>query len=174
MRFTNNEQLQQKSKDQADRLLRLIFQADDLIQFQALKGKKSFIKYWSIDQFVENIEQFQNLNDEGYNIYFGINPRAEESAKSSAVKIAHAAFIDIDGVEVSTGRDMFESDFGYYPTADWKSGGGYQAICLFDGPIPVNVWQSIQTGLIQAVHSMDSTIGDPPQLARLPGFFNVK
>ena len=85
MRFSNNESLQQKSKDQAERLLQLIFQSDDLIQFQALKGKKSFIKYWTIDQFLENIEQFQNLNDEGY-LRLSFLLRQQVAADNSAAR----------------------------------------------------------------------------------------
>ncbi len=189
MRFENDSQLRVKSKEQSEKLLRLIFAETDLIQFQTIKGKDAgFIKHWTIDQFLENVEQFQNLNDQGYNVYFGINARDEEAAKeaaeksgeeptltkSGAVIFGNAAFIDIDSCEVSEGREQVEAAVGEFPTADWMSGGGYQAVYVFDGPVPITSWKAIQSGLIQNVEGLDSTIADPPQLARLPGFFNVK
>ena len=138
-------------------------------------------------------KKLKALNADGYNIYFGANPRVKNSTKK--VACCNSLFVDLDNIELVEANKQLKSVRSKYllhePTLALRSGGGVHFYWKLEKPMTdLKAWTAIQKKLIQAfdffavkgivngkeviTSGVDKVIHDPQRIMRLAGFTNHK
>jgi len=155
----------------------LLWEPDDLIEVRILPKRDRF--YTLASKLHQHVDRLWELNQDGQNIYVGINPRCRKGGKTEDVGKFRTFFVDWDGVSLEYISHAYDAAGVSPPTMVVASGHGYHAYWrLDDSVVSVNEmdaasWSAYQRGLIAAVNS-DPSIKDPPRIMRLPGFLNTK
>jgi hypothetical protein len=118
------------------------------------------------------------------NIYYGVNPRTNQSAASN--KILDIAgydgfYLDLDDNKSFTKLQRmiqvaFWTDYGLPPSILVESGRGYHAYWVFNGLLANKEWgQNVLRRMVMLSGCKDKgNTHDPTRVLRLPGFYNVK
>ena len=155
----------------------LIWNPDDLIEVRILPKRQRI--YCKANELTNHVDALWELNQDGQNIYVGVNPRIRKGGKTEDVKCFRTFFVDWDGVSLEYISHAYEAAGVETPTIIIASGHGYHAYWrLKDEAVSVSQmdpasWAAYQRGLIAALNS-DPSIKDPPRIMRLPGFLNTK
>lgn len=172
-------------------MLNILFEITDNIEIRCLhkdqvskRGKMEPApqSFWgTIDKIRSLDSELQRLNNVGYNIYFGINPR--EGNSRSAVKTCRTLAVDIDHMDLSEATawlDILMAEwFAPHPSVIVCSGNGVHFYWrLQEELLPVE-WHNYQKAIIATFNLSgkkiaDPVIHDPPRIMRLPGFVNHK
>lgn len=171
--FKNDVNEKAKAFEDSRRFLEAIFTADDLIEIRTAKDK-GLGQFCRLADYPTLFPKLCRLNDADRHVWFGVNPRTHEASDASAVAIARAAAIDLDGVDPEELIARCDKHLGFRPTITISSGGGSQGFFVFDREVTAREWISIQAGITEAVPGADPTICDVPQVLRLVGFRNTK
>jgi len=160
-----------------------LFEPGDIIELRFILKGKPVLKRWTTAQDLPDMaDELDALNRQGYNIYFGPNPRqATGTSGDENVKLARCLFCDFDGIDPGGGCGRFEfvytDIFGAglpEPTLAVHSGHGVHVYWRLDEPMyDMNLWRSMQSQ-INARLGADRTIKNPERIMRLPGFLNTK
>lgn len=154
-----------------------IYEPTDLVELRLIcNSPKTAHRKWRIaSEISTNVDGMRKLNERGYNIYFGINPRrAEGGSSNNDVLLARCLFVDFDGVALAEVRRRIDEARLPTPTLILNSGHGSHCYWRLDEPLhDLGEWRSRQQGLIDALDS-DQSIKDAARIMRAPGFMNVK
>jgi len=159
--------------------LAALFDPSDIIEIRCIgkgRGKKVVHRWITTAGVPEVHDELCTLNDRGYCIYYGFNPRrADGGTTAEDVEIARGQCLDIDGgCTVEQLRAAVASAGLPEPSFILESGGGCQAVWPLTRPTPVAEWCARQVGINTAVEGADATIKDGPRIMRAPGFRNRK
>ena len=160
----------------AQKLLDVVFDESDIIEIRLINSPAVQHRWCTRETFSKLLPELKQLNADGFNIYYGCNPRTVEGGTTTEhVETARAVFIDMDG---GTSADELKAavDAAEYchPGIILATGGGVQAIWKLSEPVPVAQWRLMQTELNRRVAGADPTVKDAPRVLRLPGFKNMK
>lgn len=154
-----------------------IFDPTDIVELRLIRSSPKDAKQkWRIaSEIPTNVSGLRKLNEQGYNIYFGINPRRAEGGSSNGdVLLARCMFVDFDGVVLAEVRRRIDEVSLPTPTLILNSGHGHHCYWRLDEPLhDLSEWRSRQEGLIDALDS-DPAIKDAARIMRVPGFLNTK
>jgi hypothetical protein len=168
----------------AQKFIDAIYKPDDIVGLRLIRGKKEApIEQWHCAKDLpKHFDQWQAYNEDGYNIYIGVNPRTEFQ-KSGDVNIKHARYVfaDFDNIEPGDGCSVWD----FVSERIYQTGIEMPDIAIFSGhgihtywQLPeamtdLGRWRKIMAGLIGKLNS-DKSVKNPERLMRLPGFKNVK
>lgn len=157
------------------KLLRRLFEPADIFELRAIKAKKVQHIFCTLDEYVGHHSRLCQLNDEGFNIYFGVLPRASAGGTSGEdVLPGRVLCIDIDKASPEELLERVAAAGLPKPHATLSTGGGGQGFWRCSEPIEPEAWVALQAGIIAAVAGADATIKDKPRVMRLAGFRNRK
>jgi len=171
-------------------LLNILFETSDIIEIRCLH-KDQLMKqgraepaphiFWGTwQEHGSRLQELQRLNTMGYNIYFGINPRAGKS--KTAVSVCRSLVVDIDHKspdEAAEWLNVMQAEWQLpYPSAIVNSGNGVHYYWRLNAALDVAQWHTYQKAII-ATFNLSGKIADPvihdaPRIMRLPGFVNHK
>jgi len=173
----SNEEFQLQTYSQ------LIFEPDDIVELRLIKVDTKPIQRWvKAKELPGQVENLTQLNQQGYNIYAGPNPRIEFGKSGDAnAKLARYLFCDFDGIEPGDGCGRWEFVLcriieAELPEPDMVicSGHGIHTYWKLEEPLhDMDKWRQVQQRMNSALDA-DSTIQNPERIMRLPGFLNVK
>lgn len=163
-----------------------LFEPSDIVELRCIRGKTPDVqikKLWTTAAMLPDMaDELHELNEQGYNIYFGPNPR-KESGKSgdNNVLLARCLFCDFDDIEPGDGCGMFEfvhTDIFLAglpeETMAVHSGHGIHVYWRLAEPIlDLNQWKQTQEKLNRRLGA-DVTIKNPERIMRIPGYLNTK
>ncbi len=163
-----------------------LFQPDDLVELRAIEPPPSdskvrgtiVLREWLPAKELSNrYPSLQSVNEQGANIYFGVNPRAGRGGTKSNIQSCSHLWADLDECSVDDARTHWQR-IGIEPSLIIDSGHGVhlywklrERIDLQDDARRVQL-----EGLLKNFYAdldSDST-QDVTRLLRLPGFLNVK
>ena len=161
---------------------RYLFEPKDIVEFRCIRGRDVVKRWTTADEMTKLANELTVLNSNGYNIYYGVNPRKESSMSGDAnVQMARCLFCDFDHIEPGDGCGMFE--FVYTdlflaglpePALAVHSGHGIHIYWRLTEPVyDLSLWRSMQSQLNERLGA-DKTIKNPERIMQLPGFLNVK
>lgn len=160
-----------------------VFQPDDIVEMRLLaKGRQPIQQWHYAKDLSKQFDQWQQLNEQGYNVYIGVNPRKQFN-RSGDNNVLHSRFFfaDFDNIEPGDGCGIWEfiSDRIYragldMPDFEISSGHGMHTYWKLPEPMDdLDRWRKIQGGIAEKLDS-DKAIKNPERIMRLPGFKNVK
>ena len=132
--------------------------------------------------------QLKKLNDLGYGIYYGVNPRTRiGGGKNEDVMFSKCLVADFDAKDFfdkTKPDELAKFNLEYLksllneakfpiPTAIVLTGGGFHCYWKLDKHLLAEEWQLIQRRLSATLGS-DPKIHDPARVLRLPSFYNTK
>ena len=167
----------------AIKYINAVFQPDDIVEMRLIGKDRPPIKQWHYARDLsKQLNEWRRLNEQGYNIYIGVNPR-KAFGKSGDNNVMHGRFFfaDFDNIEPGDGCSIWEfvSDRIYragldIPDFEVFSGHGMHTYWKLPEPMTdLARWRKIQGGLAEKLDS-DKAIKNPERIMRLPGFKNVK
>lgn len=120
-------------------------------------------------------ESLLDDNGDGWDIYFGVNPRPKVGARGDkCIAVAHTVFADFDDTALAVALERITAAGLPAPTLIINSGHGIHVYWrLVETVTDLGEWARIQRRLIAALGS-DPRIFNPERLMRLPGFLNIK
>lgn len=177
-----------KNKSEMQRLKRIqlwdgLFSDSDIIEIRALKGVDGPRKRWfgTKSELLSKWSEFEAANAEGFDIYFGVNPRPCKGAgKASDIQWGQVVIVDLDPAPGETTVPLEKAriearDSGIpYPSIVVHSGRGIHLYWILEAPVPVAQWTVAVKNTIARFASADKKIHDAPRIMRLPGFKNHK
>ena len=164
--------------------LELLFDPSDLIEIRLIETWKSDSKTCSkvIDRrwerahtLIANLQSFRTANENGANVFFGVNPRLRMGSKKGDVALCRCLWADIDSVQQS---DTQRWQCLPEPSLIVDSGHGVHLYWILKESFVVSNdgqrehVEGILKGMYQIL-SADS-VQDVSRILRLPGFANVK
>jgi hypothetical protein len=167
---------------QLETLAAALFEPDDIVELRCIRGRDIHQRWTPAGRLSSLAGALGGLNRQGYNIYFGPNPRREPGRSGDAnVHLARCLFCDFDGVSAGDGCGRFEFVYNDIflaglpePTLGIASGHGIHIYWRLLEPLDdLVVWRAVQAGLARRLGA-DSAIKNPERLMRLPGFVNTK
>ena len=163
--------------------IQTIFEPSDIVEFRLIRNKKIGEQHWVYAQDCLTLEsRFHDLNQQGWNIHAGVNPRIEfNKGGDDNVKLARWLFADFDHIDPGDGCGLWEfvSDRIYQAGLDMPdmvihSGHGLHTYWKLSEPLTdMERWRDVQERLIITLDS-DKNIKNPERLMRVPGFKNMK
>jgi len=161
----------------------MVFEPADIVELRLIKvGGKPIQQWKKAEELPGQMESLTRLNQQGYNIYAGPNPRREAGKSGDAnVLLARCLFCDFDGIEPGDGCGRWEFVLGRIIEAELPepdmvicSGHGIHTYWKLDEHLKdMDKWRQVQQQMNDALGA-DTTIKNPERIMRLPGFWNVK
>lgn len=164
----------------------ILFEPGDNVEVRCIKGKVPDVKIqkrWTLAKDLPSMsDELHELNRQGYNIYYGVNPRKSmNKSGDNNVLLARCLFADFDNVAAGDGLGIFEfvhTDIFLAglpeETLAVYSGHGLHVYWRLEEPIhDLNVWRSLQIRL-NAKLKADPAIKNFERFMRLPGYKNTK
>jgi hypothetical protein len=163
---------------QAQQLFDALFDPEDIVELRFLpspncKHKPQSKFFNSPDEAIYDWEWITERIEDGYDVYFGANPRSERSGKAASITYARCLFVDFD--DAKTVEEVRERIAGLpQHTAIVSSGRGFHVYWrLVSRENDMQRWTMFQKAIIAHCKS-DRAIHDPPRIMRLPGTINHK
>jgi len=164
-------------------LLSALFKAADArwwVEFRFISREGGPVKteWLRVEQLADGFEflvpHIQKMNDDGYDCYFGVNPRVLKPKTGAGTNdiVSHgcSVWLDIDRDDAVTILKAADP----LPSAVVKTGsvGHAQAYWFFDAPVPIESAVALTNKYVGRYHG-DNT-SDPARVFRLPGTMNLK
>lgn len=179
--------LERMSPERQFRLfVQAMFEPDDLVEIRAIEsapsGSKSagavVLREWSVAKhLVEEFSRLAELNQQGANLYFGVNPRDYRSGKKQAVTKCRVLWADLDDCTFADARERWRNQIPE-PSIVVNSGHGVHLYWTLDHPAFVRDPKDqghLEASLKSLYRDLRSDMTqDITRLLRLPGFFNMK
>ena len=153
-----------------------LFEPSDLVEYRLISsgGGKPQQEWRHAANPIGLIDWLACMNDCGYCIYAGANPRSNRAGCSSDVLLARSLFVDFDGLTMEVCLERCCNIGQHAPTMIVATGGGFHFYWKLNQPMTdLAEWTATQRALIAAVGS-DPKIHDAPRIMRVPGFVNTK
>jgi KaiC/GvpD/RAD55 family RecA-like ATPase len=181
--------------DHCSQLFAAIFEPGDWIEFRCHnQSKPGAVSHWikySEDTLREIAPTLDRLNDQGYSIYFGANPRTHKGGSTAKdVLCARCVFVDIENTTADKVKNLlaqaaFLGQFDFDPCAIVNSGGGVHVWWRSEQPYmgdQLTPWRQVQKDAIKLMTNIvagsgakvDGCIHDAPRIMRAPGWINRK
>lgn len=168
---------------EAELALTLLTEPTDIIELRCIKKGGKPKSFWAQSADIPSMhDELQRLNMEGYNIYWGPNPRKGFNLSGDKnVALARCLFADFDHLEPGDGcgrlefvwTDIFLAGLPE-PTMAVHSGHGLHAYWRLTEPMTdLTLWHDTQDRLNRLLKA-DRTIKNPERIMRLPGYLNTK
>jgi hypothetical protein len=188
MMEAKHEYFEENCKNEVLDFLRDIFSdTDGYIEIRAITKKEGYEnkQFFTKDISKIDFEELYELNQDGYNIYFGVCTRKEKKGTKFSVLEVPALWVDLDSKDYDSDMEKLEihlqqkiSEMGIEPSHIIASGHGFhiyfqlseQKIITSDQDI--NDLESYITGLRNFFGG--DAVQDLSRVLRLPGFANVK
>jgi len=159
-----------------------VLEPQDWVELRVIKPSNAK-KLWSrAGELHKLIGKLRSLNRDGFNIYFGPNPRKNYGKSGDeSVDLCRCLFVDFDNLKPADGQSLSD-DIALAriseaklpkPTAIINSGHGIHAYWKLFNPLEPGFWSDTQRRLNATLQS-DPSIQNPERLMRLPGFINTK
>ncbi len=173
----------QTPESQTTTFLASLFHRNDLVEVRAIRnfddGKTQVVDRDWRRAFTTSLlhRSFQKLNDNGANIYIGVNPRTSREGTKQSVSLCRSVWVDIDNITYDQAANRWRNLLPT-PSMAVSSGHGIHAYWQLKSPYSVaspedrNRFENMLKHLYQELGA-DST-QDVSRLLRLPGFNNVK
>jgi hypothetical protein len=179
--------------EQVAQLFCVIFDPGDLVEYRPLHSernrdsKRQQWHLWTGDagDLRGILDDIEPLIPQGYNMFFGANPRKTRGGGGEDVALARCLFCEFDkplhGADdpdaICSRQEALQriEDAGLpFPSAVMESGRGVHCYWRLTEPMTdLAAWSAIQKAVIRRLQS-DPIIHDRPRLMRLPGMFNAK
>ena len=172
--------------DNTQEFFRSIFRSNPFIgklEYRAIKDDNVHQKFISMFDEHPN-EELKSLNDEGYNIYFGVGSRNKDSGGKASVWEIPSLWVDFDlkpgesRSDLKKRLDLTIEDVGMEPTLTTDSGNGYQLYFVLIDFVFIKSKRDIQmveSKLRWLASEFDGdNVCDIPRVMRVPGFNNMK
>lgn len=160
------------ARDQIIRFTAAVWEPGDLVEVRLLPGGR---QTWHVANQLHNQEPgLRFANENGENIYIGINPRNKQGGKGKDVLLARVLMADFD--DCTPEQAAAKAAAAGLPPATLIVNSGHGAHHywrLTQAVEDLKRWTRAVKALIARCGS-DRTIFDSPRILRLPGFFNVK
>jgi hypothetical protein len=162
----------ESARDQIIRFAAAVWEPGDLVEVRLLPGGR---QTWHVANQLHNQEPgLRFANENGENIYIGINPRNKQGGKGEDVLLARMLMADFDDCTPEQAAEKAAAAGLPPATLIVNSGhGAHHYWRLTQAVEDLKRWTRAVKALIARCGS-DKTIFDPPRILRLPGFFNVK
>ena len=152
------------------------------LQIQIIKQDNSYFKYFPFPLNMEELESFINKEKGKGHIFFGINPRSNNTSTGTNTDVQELVtfWVDLDSKDFGHDMELTRSQLNYFPLKPSiivNSGHGYHAYWVLHEPIEItqNNFEDI-TKVSAAIHhkvSADAT-HDLRRILRVPSTPNVK
>lgn len=163
-----------------------LFEPGDLVEIRGIatplldskKPGRLAIRRWErADSILKLASELHCANDDGINVYFGVNPRAKPAGTKDAVFQCRTVWADLDRISLADADSRWR-DHLPPPTLVITSGHGIHFYWKLDAPVDVSTASSriAFEGMLKSLYGTlgsDST-QDVSRLLRLPGFQNHK
>lgn len=155
---------------------------DRLIEIRALprdrrRAEPVHLWIWDTVTYAAVIRRALELNDAGYDIYVGVNPRNSMGGKIGNIAGVHALPIDIDVMKTGARAEDVVSRLRHgldlMPSLGVWSGNGAHLYLTLDRLYPIVDATPVAKRLIYALEVSDA-VHSPAQVMRLPGTWNLK
>lgn len=162
---------------ECQRLISTLFHPTDMIEIRAIASSGSVVRHWfKAQEISSHFIALTQLNHDGFNIYFGVNPRSSHDGTKGGITLCRTVWADLDRVSVDDA--LSRCRLLPEPTAVVNSGHGAHLYWLLDSPVLVDQKNNrdLFEGTLKALYkelASDST-QDVSRLLRLPGFLNMK
>ena len=172
-------------------MLNTIFNDNEVIEIRCLHKDQKQISpgryepephmYWGNIKDVKKLyKQLKELNNKGYNIYYGANPRPEPRLKFATK--ANALFVDLDHCSLDEANRQLKLVMDDWmvpnPSLCVMSGNGVHFYWRLKHSISIKEFTDAQKALIHTFllygDVVDKAVHDGPRIMRLPGFINHK
>ncbi len=160
--------------------------AEQLIEFRFIHFTgKTFSKFDRLSDIEKSLlnEKWPIKSQNGYNVYFGVNPRGIEGRKTqNDIKDIVCLWLDIDAKNFNGGKEEARQridEFPLKPNILVDSGNGYHLYWILEEPI-INRSEEESIELKQIMSGLAIALGGDKQainfdrVMRLPGTLNVK
>ena len=167
-------------------LVRTIFEPRDLVEIRAIRSPASgdpnssrvvYRGWHQADELVKEFDRLSELNHQGANIYYGVNPRRDHSGKKSSIQLCRTLWADIDDCSVAEARLRWRTKVPE-PSIVVHSGHGVHLYWRLNEPLILdspNRIIELEGTLVEIQHDIGAdTTQDVTRLLRLPGFDNTK
>jgi hypothetical protein len=149
-----------------------------IVSLHPENGKVAVLQVNEASDWTDVIGRSRDLNGQGWNIYYEVNPgNREKRSKTSDISHLRAIVGDADAKEGRTVQDCMDAAAALPlpPSFTLATGGGVQVVYLLSQLAPVtkdNVELYLQTG--QALRDLldGDAVFDLPRIMRMPGFTN--
>lgn len=161
--------------EQFERFFELIFEPDDIVEIRCLRGdREHWRRYVKAREASVLVPTLSKMNDDGWNVYAGVNPRKGHGGKDVDVALARCVFVDHDDASAAMLAGLIDAKGIAAPTMVIDSGNGSHAYWRLEEPLEdLGQWATLQRGAIAALNT-DATIKNPSRIMRVPGFINAK
>lgn len=163
-----------------------LFEPGDLVEIRGIAtplpdsrepGRLALRRWERADSLLNLASELQSANDDGINIYFGVNPRAKPAGTKDAILQCRTVWADLDRVSLADADSRWRDQLPP-PTLVVKSGHGIHLYWKLDAPVDVSTASSRSAfeGMLKSLYGTlgsDST-QDVSRLLRLPSFQNHK
>jgi hypothetical protein len=170
-----------------DKIFGSLFETyDGFVEIRLLKEAEGARSIWLQRGMLLEPEwqEIQRLNEEGWNVHFGVNPRpATKDKKQDDIDRIVCLWLDVDGKDFPEGGKAEAlrriKDFAVTPSVLVDSGNGYHAYFVLNSPITISGdedrldFKKYLSGVVKAVGS-DSSKLHLDSCLRLPETKNVK
>jgi hypothetical protein len=162
-----------------DKAFQLLFDSGDIVEVRALHRDGPRRQEWclAVDLQTPTIkDHIRQLEAEGYDIYFGANPRRIMGGGTNAdVDLFHAVFCDLDHITLDDAMIQHMESGLPVPNIVTNSGRGIHFYWLLnDSGTTSDTWRLAQKAIINRLPSADKAIHDPARIMRFPGTINTK
>ena len=153
-----------------------VYEPDDVVEIRAIaKGNSPDSRWLPAAALAEHADRLQLVNDAGWNIYVGANPRRARGLRGDeSIDLARCSFVDFDNSTVDAALASV-ADANLPPaTLVIASGHGCHAYWRLVEPTrDLAGWSELQKDLAEYLGA-DTSIHNPERIMRLPGFLNHK
>lgn len=161
------------ARGQLARYTACCFESDDILEVRRVPCGRS--TWHTASELAAEADALAGDNNAGQHLYVGVNPRTKIGGRSGRdVALARCLFGDFDNTTPEQVAQELQATGFPEPTLTLDSGHGVHCYWRLTEPImDLEVWTKFQRELAAALGS-DPCVHDPPRIARLPGFTNLK
>lgn len=134
--------------------------------------------YKTLEELQSDWQSLLDSQKDGFNVYFGVNPRSGRRGTKEDIEYASAFYADLDFYKIKGGKEEATKkldEFHLSPTAIIESGNGLHAYWLFHEAVLIEnreKHEAINKALCKALGS--DSVQDISRILRLPGTQNLK
>jgi putative DNA primase/helicase len=161
---------------QVTEFIRCLYAQEDILEIRLIREEGDVGSFWhDADVFTVCAETYVSSNVQGYNVYFGVNPRTHIGGTTNEdVALCRNLCADFDHMELDEVRQRLAKSRLPAPTVIVMSGHGVHAYWRLVDPLhDPGLWTRHQKALIKLLDS-DPAVHDPARVMRMPGFLNTK
>lgn len=167
--------------EQLASVISAIFEQSDIVEVRWFNAHGEVKQHWLTASELkaaacEVADTLAADNAQGWNVYFGVNPRkAKQVAGDESILVARASFADIDDADLTVEQVIGRIENAGLPSPSIIvfSGHGWHVYWSMSEFSDLKAWRDLQADLSRLLGS-DPKVKNPERVMRLPGFDNHK